>query len=209
MIAALFSQIVERRWPSSAIHDTVQAVLREPAFRRSTGRSLADRLLMWLLDWLERATPLLRHLPSTRSLGLALIGLLVLFVVTRFVLANRWREGAGMGGSPRRSSSSLGDPWLAADALIAERRYEEAAQALYRGVILSIVRDERLRLDPSRTSGDYARELRRRGATSLVPFRAFTRRFDVAVYGYGGVGDTAVGELRALSAPFRRLVRAA
>ena len=68
---------------------------------------------------------------------------------------------------------------------MAEGRYEEAAHTLYRGVIMSLGKAERLRVDPSKTSGDYARELRRRGAASLNPFRAFTRRFDVVVYGHG------------------------
>ena len=59
------------------------------------------------------------------------------------------------------------------------------------------------------TSGDYARELRRRSAASLVPFRAFTRRFDAVVYGHVGATAASVAELRELSRPFRTELRAA
>ena len=202
-------QSAERSWPASAVHDTVRAVVRDPAFRRSLRRSFADRILIWLLDWLERVRRLFDHLPSTRSFGLAVVALLVLFVVARFVIAARARDERGERTARRHGTASVSDPWTSAEALIGAGRYEEAAHALYRGVILALGRDERLRLDPSKTSGDYARELRRRGAASFAPFRTFTRRFDVAVYGHGGCDATALEELRQLSAPFRARARAA
>jgi hypothetical protein len=70
-------------------------------------------------------------------------------------------------------------------------------------VLESLARSEHLRLDPSKTSGDYARELRTRGSSSHAPFRAFGRRFDVAVYGHGGCDEAAIAELYRLAAPFR------
>jgi hypothetical protein len=191
------------------VHDTVQAVVRDAAFRRSTRQSLADQLLIWLMDAFDKLGRLFKRLPSGRSLGLALVGLVVLFVLVRLVIAARRRDDTGERLSAGRDVSSTGDPWLAADALAAQGRYDEAAHALYRGVIVSLGRDERVRLDPSKTSGDYARELRRRGSVSLVPFREFTRRFDIAVYGHAGADAGALQELRALSAPFRSRARAA
>src|SRR5665647_1406725 len=53
-IAFLLLQSTERHWPAAAVHDTVQAVLRDPAFRRSLRRSLADRMLLWMSEWFER-----------------------------------------------------------------------------------------------------------------------------------------------------------
>ena len=191
------------------MHDTVRAVVRDPAFRRSLRRSFADRLLIWLLDGLDRLRRLFDHLPSTRTFGLALVALIVLFVAARFIIAARARDERGERTARRHGAASAIDPWTSAETLIGAGRYEEAAHALYRGVILALGRDERLRLDPSKTSGDYARELRRRGAASLTPFRHFTRRFDVAVYGHGGCDAAALEELRVLSAPFRSQARAA
>ena len=68
---------------------------------------------------------------------------------------------------------------------------------------------ERLRLDPSKTSGDYARELRARGSASYQPFRAFARRFDVAVFGHGGCDARLIDDLRALAQPLTARARAA
>ena len=192
------------------MHDSVQAVLRDPAFRRALRNSLADRLLLQIGEWINKVGRLFRHLPSAKGFGLGVAALIVLYVVVRFVMAAR-ADVAGRAGRalPRPGQAGGDDPWHAADALAESGLYEDAAHALYRGVIVSIGRSERLRLDPSRTSGDYARELWRRNAPSLAPFRAFTRRFDVAVYGYGGCDADAYGELRALAVPFRERAKAA
>ena len=184
-------------------------MLRDPVFHRSLRRSLADRLLVWLVEWFDRLLKLFQFAPSARSVALVFVALIALFILVRLVVAASVGDGSTARSARRRGAVSVEDPWAAADALVAAGRYEEAAHALYRGVILSLGRRERLRLDPSRTSGDYARELRRRSAASLVPFRAFTRRFDVVVYGHGSVTATAVAELRELSWPFRTELRAA
>ena len=191
------------------MHDTVRAVLRDPAFRRSLRHSLADRILLWLSHWFAQLLKLLSHLPSARSFVLAFVALIVLFVVVRLVIAARARDERAALGSARRSMASADDPWRAADALALEGRHEEAAHALYRGVIRSLGRLERIRLDPSKTSGDYARELRRRNAATLAPFRDFTRRFDIVIYGHGRADALSLAELRELSAPFRAPARAA
>ena len=109
----------------------------------------------------------------------------------------------------RRGVASGTDPWQAADELLALGRHEEAAHALYRGVILALAQAERLRIDPSKTSGDYARELRRRSSSSLSPFVAFARRFDVLVYGHVPPDAAAVEQLRNMTTPFRARSRAA
>lgn len=191
------------------MHDTVRAVLRDPAFHRSLRRSLADRLLVWMAEWFDRLLKLFQHAPSARSIALVFAGLIALFVIVRLLVGASARDASPGRGARRRGAVSAEDPWAAADALVAAGLFEEAAHALYRGVILSLGRRERLRLDPARTSGDYARELRRRSAASLVPFRAFTRRFDVVVYGHDGATAASVAELRELSRPFRTELRAA
>ena len=166
-------------------------------------------MLLWISDVFERLMELSRHMPSTRSLALAFVAVIGLFVVVRLFIAASARDERAERAGHRRGAVSADDPWLSADTLAAHGRYEEAAHALYRGVILSLGRLERLRLDPSKTSGDYARELRRRGAGALVPFRAFTHRFDVVVYGHGSADAAALADLRVLSAPFRARARAA
>ena len=130
--------------------------------------------------------------------------LLVVLILARFVLAARAREDGDHTTERARHGRPGTDPWLAAERLAADGRFEDAAHAIYRGVVESLSRSERIRLDPSRTSGDYARELRARGSARLAPFRTFARRFDVAVYGHGGCDADAVAELVRLAEPFRR-----
>jgi hypothetical protein len=202
-----FAQAIEREWPAPAIHDSVRAVLRDPVYRRSLRRSFADSVMVWLQEWLERLARHARDLPSLRTVALVLVAMLVLFVVVRTLLSVRDDEGQRR--SRRRSASSADDPWTVADSLLQAGRYEEAAHAIYRGVILTIGRAERIRVDPSRTSGDYARELRRRGSGSVPAFRAFTRRFDAAVFGHEGCTRESLDELMRLSLPFRPAARAA
>lgn len=204
------TQVAARQWPTAAVHDTVQAVLRDAAFQRSLRRSLADRMLLWATDILARLARRFHDGPSLRAVGLGIAALLVLFVVVRAVTAARARDNRSGGAARRRAGvATTTDPWLAADALARQGRFEEAAHALYRGVIQSIGHSERLRLDPAKTSGDYARELRRRGASSFTSFRAFIVRFDVIVYGHRPADATALDELLHLAQPFRTPARAA
>ena len=202
-------QVPERSWPAPAVHDTIRAVLRDPAFHRSLRNSLADRLLVWLVQWFTRLSKVLRGLPSMRTLALCFVGAVLLFVLVRFLLAAIVRGEEGGRRTGRKAVSPGTDPWQAADELLALGRHEEAAHALYRGVVLSLASAERLRLDPSRTSGDYARELRRRSSSALTPFLAFARRFEVLVYGHVPPDADAVAQLRALAMPFRARSRAA
>jgi hypothetical protein len=202
-------QVAQRTWPAEAIHDTVEAVVRGAAFQRSLQNSMAERLVRWISEWMSRLGHYLEGAPSARTIALGVVGALVLVVVVRLVVAAQAREGGPMATSRSARAGAGQDPWREAERLMAEGRFEEAAHALYRGVLAGLARTERLRLHPSKTSGDYARELRGRGAPSYVPFRAFVRQFDVAVYGHGGCTAATLDELRRLAAPFAPVARAA
>jgi hypothetical protein len=202
-------QVAQRAWPATTVHDTVEAVVRSTAFRRSLQSSLAERLVAWVGEWISQALRFLEGRTSARAVAMAVAAALVLLVAARLLLAARAREGGGF-AAPRGARARAGeDPWRAADRLAAEGRYEDAAHAFYRGVLASLAQSERLRLDPSKTSGDYARELRARGASSYLGFRSFGRRFDVAVYGHGGCDAEVIEELRRLAAPFHPRAHAA
>jgi hypothetical protein len=202
-------QVAQRSWPAAAVHDTVEAVVRGAAFRRSLQSSIAERLFTWLMEWLTRFARAIHAASWTRTAALVFVAALVLLVVARLALSARAR-------GPERTSLPLGrrgaaneDPWLAAERLRAEGRYEESAHALYRGVLSSLAQSERLRLDRSKTSGDYARELRARGSSAYGAFRVFSRRFDVAVYGHGTCDAALIDDLTRLAVPLRARARAA
>lgn len=204
-------QAAVRAWPPAAIHDTVASVVSARAFQRSLQMSLAQRLYRWIADGIEALVDFLRGSGPARWIAIGFTALLVLLVIARFLLAARARSEEIDGGDRARGGRAGEDPWRAAERLAAGGHLEEAAHALYRGVVESVARTDRLRLDPSKTSGDYARELRARGSARLAPFRLFARRFDVAVYGHGGCTAETVAELSRLAEPFRgdRGVRAA
>ena len=140
----------------------MQVVLRDRAFQRSLRRSLGDRILVAIGDAVTRLARLMRGLPSGRTLALIFAAVVVLFVLVRFLVAASARDVDKGGRISKGGVASGADPWRTADELVALARYEDAAHALYRGVIASLARMDRLRIDPSKTSGDYARELRRR-----------------------------------------------
>ncbi len=205
----LLLQVAQRVFTPRAVHDTVRTVVRDPAFRRSLQRSWGERLLLWLNEMLHKLDKFLQHLPPGRTIGIVIVALIVLFIMVRLAMGIYAARDEETERRQRARSSTTDDPWNAADSLAARGQFEEAAHHLYRGVIQSISRDARIRLDPSKTSGDYARELRRRNSSSLAPFRAFTRRFEFAVYGHGPCDRAAYEELRALSEPFLVRARAA
>ena len=196
------------QWPPSAVHDTVEAIARGIEYRRSIRQSIFDRVLLWLAQGIERIVDFIRHLPSSRAIGLTVLGIIVLLIVVRIVIAAMARDETGA-RARRRGAAAGEDPFVVAERLAAEGRFEDAAHSLYHGVLLALARTDRVRLDPSKTSGDYARELRARGSAAYQPFRAFSRRFDVAVFGHGGCDAALIDDLRRLAAPFAPRARAA
>jgi len=82
-------------------------------------------------------------------------------------------------------SAESGDPWALAQRLAAEGRYTEAAHALYGALLARVAARVPLRLHPSKTAGDYARDLRGTAPSIYGPFREFARSYEVVIYGLG------------------------
>ena len=204
----LLLQVVPRAWPPGAVHDTVHAVVRGVEYQRSIESTILGRILGWLLQLLGRLLEALHGSGLGRPMALGLAGAILMLVVARIVLSAVARDDS-VRVRRGRAAVSIEDPWRAAEHFATAGRYEDAAHALYRGVIASLAQTERVRLDPAKTSGDYARELRSRGSSAYAPFRAFARRFDVAVYGHGGCDAALIDDLRRLAAAFVPRARAA
>ena len=121
-------------------------------------------------------------------------------------LASEWGEETLMRRRPGGTRVTRMDPWAEAENLAAAGDYMRAAHALYQAVLRRLADHERIRVHSSKTSGDYARDLRRRGSPLAAGFQAFGRRFDRVVFGAGvcTADDFAALRRDALAIPERR-----
>ncbi len=74
-----------------------------------------------------------------------------------------------------------------------------AAHALYQALLAGLTERERVRLHPSRTAGDYVRDLRARRSPMLPRFRDFARAYEVVAYGTGRCDAARYERLLALA----------
>ena len=173
-------------WSRAAIHDTVAAIVRQPAYRRGLGTTLLDRVLGWIGAWYERLVSALGTVPHGRIVATVAAATVALLVVARVAYAARLRGTSAMSLVRSRSMRRMAtDPWREAEQLAAAGQFTEAAHALYRATVAILASQGLVRRHDAKTSGDYARELRRRGAAAYAPFRVFGRRYDRIIYGTG------------------------
>src|SRR5262245_36692047 len=161
----MLQQLQDTIWSWTAIHDTVAAIVRQEGYHRSLNESLLGRLLHLLgrmFDWLFQS---LKETPYGRGVAIGTAAVLALLIIGRVVYAARLRaERETQRRGERGRAGSISDPWIDAEQLAAEGRFTDAAHALYRATLALLARRAHLRLHPSKTAGDYARELRARSS---------------------------------------------
>lgn len=191
-------------WTTRAIHDTVDAIARQPAYAVPLRRSLLGRAFGWLLERFAELIELFRGSRDLRIAAIAAAALILFAIIGRIVVARqidtvrrRGAFGAEFGKGERR------DFWNLARELAAKGDHVAASHALYAAVIDSLTRNGAITFHSSKTSGDYARELFRRGAGNAPEFRAFARYFDRVVY---GAATVSVDEYTRLSDMAEKLV---
>lgn len=196
--------------PDHRVAAAVDTVFRDPAFRRLTvGQTLRHwffsqllRLFGLLIEWYRN----LRASPGTFWLVVAVVGALVIAIVVRAVMLWRLRRAdvargmvwGTMGGARGE------DPWAAAESLASSGDYTSAAHALYAAMLESAARQREIRLHPSKTVGDYVRELRTRSSSLFGRFREFGRSYEVVIYGIGTCDAERYRHLYALAMPVVR-----
>ena len=189
-------QVVEP-WNRAAVHDTVGALLRDAAYRRSFWSSIAGRILLEIgrfLAWVFRSVS---AIPGGRTAVLTVIAIVLLLVAVRLIMTTQWgeetllrRKHIGLGGSRL-------DPWAESERLARAGDFMGAAHALYQAVLRRLAGSERIRVHASKTSGDYVRDLRRRGSPATASFQRFGRHFDAVVFVAGVCTAEDFSELRA------------
>ena len=107
----------------------------------------------------------------------------MLAVVGRIFVSRQLDVLGRRDGRGARLSGDRGDYWALSHELSAAGDFVGACHALYAAVVDTLARGGAVKFHSSKTSGDYARELRRNGSPAFQSFRAFARQFDRVVYG--------------------------
>lgn len=193
-------------WSAPAVHDTVAALLKDAAYRRSFWSSIVGRFLNALAHVLGSIFDALRSIPGGKATVLTVMGIVLLLILGRVLLATEWGNEVLYRRKPGSRRALRIDPWTEAEQLAAAGDYMGAAHALYQAVIRRLAATERIRVHASKTSGDYVRDLRRRGSPLASPFQVFGRRFDRVVFGAGvcTAEDFAAMRRDALAIPERQ-----
>lgn len=196
----------------TAIRDTMAAVFRQAAFVRERPSWIAtqmNRFWEWLYDVLRSIFgPFFRSRESNPLLFWIVVGLIAaiaLGIIARLAWVSYLRRQRGIGarafGTAGPPGTRGGDPWQLAQRLAAEGNFTDAAHALYLALLESVSRRGLVKLHPSKTVGDYVRELRARSSAIFARFREFARAYEVVVYGTGFCDRERYERLQALARP--------
>ena len=190
---------------AAAVRDTIARVFAQADYDRSLRDTLLGRLWGWLGELLDAVRRAAGAAPRPVYWGaLLLLGLVAALVAARvaYGLYHRRDRGAALTDTRRQPrAGGAGDAWGQAQALAARGEYTDAAHALYRALLGALAARERVRLHPSKTVGDYRRELRARRSPLLPPYRDFGTLYEAVVYGGVPCDAARFDRLRALAGP--------
>lgn len=189
--------------PDTAVRDTLAAVFDARAFDRSLRETAWNRLTTWFSEMIDRLTSAVGSSPVAYWAARVLLVLLVAAILARlaFVAWARWQARDPSRAAARARRGIGRDPWEGAQAAAAAGRYTEAAHLLYVALLAALAGRERLRLHPSKTAGDYARELRGRASPAFAPFREFATGYETVVYDLQHCDRERFEQLRTLALP--------
>jgi hypothetical protein len=144
----------------------------------------------------------LRRSPVLYWTVIALLALLAVAIVARALFLWRQRRlfnaaALAWESSPLRRAGR--DPWTAAEELSARGEFTDAAHALYAALLENAAQAGQIRLHPSKTAGDYVRELRNRSSSLFTLFRDFARSYETVIYGLGSCDAERYHRLYALA----------
>lgn len=123
--------------------------------------------------------------PIAKDTLIVVAAVLILGILAHLVLGGSV-PGASEGTWRRRGGPGAdADAWQLAQHYAAAGQYTEAAHALYRALLARVSARVSLRVHPSKTAGDYARDLRGSAPSLFGPFREFARSYEVVIYGLG------------------------
>lgn len=170
-------------WGAEAVRDTIAAVVRHPDYQRALTDSLWNRIGRWIVERIADLVAGIRGSPMGRTVTIALLVLVVALIVARIVIGINAERAARRTPRAPRTAGTGAAMFSDAERLAAAGDYTGAAHALFAALLAACAARGEIRLHSSKTTGDYARELRMRQSASLRPFQAFRARYDRVIYG--------------------------
>lgn len=170
-------------WGAEAVRDTIAAVVRHPDYQRALTDSLWNRIGRWLVERIADLIAGIRGSPTGRTVTIALLVLVVALIVARIVIGINAERGARRAPRALRTAGTGAAMFSDAERLAAAGDFTGAAHALFAALLAACAARGEIRLHSSKTTGDYARELRMRQSSSLRAFQAFRARYDRVIYG--------------------------
>jgi len=201
-------QVATDGWTAKQIHDTVAAIARQPAYAVPVRRTLLASILRFIGDTLRDLSQLFGGAQNARVIVIVAVALLAVAIVGRLVVGRRSVLRRQTAGSLQIVGSASRDYWTIANEMEARSDYTGASHALYLAVLDALMRAGGVTFHPSKTVGDYIRDLQHRRSASLEAFRAFGSRFERDVFGAEAPNAISYRRLVALAA-FAKTARAA
>jgi len=171
------------QWTSAQVHDTVAAIVAQPAYRAER-RSLLTRLIRLVSDYIGRLLDAVRGSLDAKIVIAVAVAAIVLIIGVRVALDRRAAARRARDPERLRAGGGRRDAWAEARTSAAAGRYADASHALYVAVLEALTAAGVVRYHRSKTAGDYARDLRRGGSPFANDFRAFGRGFDQLAFGH-------------------------
>ncbi len=185
--------------PATVVRDTIARILQAREYREDVSTTLLARAWEWIT----------RHISdlfaqATRSKGAYILSLLLLAIVigvsiARAVIVARARRLAAI--QQRESQVTAAEQLAQSRGLAAQGAWVEAAHLLHAAVVTSLVEQRRVRRHPSKTVGDYGRDLRASGDALSADYASFAQLYDVVAYGDGLCDAPRFARLERLATP--------
>ena len=189
-----------------AVRDTIARIVLERGYARDVTSTLLARAWEWLSRTVRDLFLQAAGSRGTYQITLTLLALVIIAIIARSVIVARARRQA----AARRATEASADDLMAQSrGLASQGAYVEAAHLLYAAVVARLMESRRVRRHPSKTVGDYFRELRAAGDPAAAPYRAFAQTYEIVAYGDGLCDATRFARLEQLAAPMLQLRAAA
>jgi hypothetical protein len=133
-------QAVADGWTAKQIHDTVAAIVRQPAYAVPIRQTLLGRVLEFIGDEFRDLIRLLGGSQNARLIVIVAVALLVLAIAGRIVVGQRLELRRRTAGSLQIVGSARRDYWVLAGELEQRGDFVAASHALYLAVLEALAR---------------------------------------------------------------------